>query len=276
MSERKRMTKTNRDRRDIFLNEILTDRMFDHYSRKGLVLQSPRTEFGLFIPGPDVAIGAAWRPSGFDNISFRTYFFLIKKPEVFMAVRAIWKGYVHFGSFDVPVKLHTAVREQRVQFHLLHSRDHVRLRQQMVCIHEKVPVPSEEQVRGFELEEGMEGICTWTMRKRSYVGTFGARGRVPRLGTLRYSDEVVPAASLDLPAIELSDRELKAGIDLVNQLSGQFQPENFENEHQKKLQELIDKKASGEKISILRPKRRKATAPDKLLETLEASLKKVV
>ncbi len=256
-----------------------------------------------------------------------------------MTVRAIWKGYVHFGSFDVPVRLHTAVREQRFQFHLLHSRDHVRLRQQMVCLHEKVPVPSEEQIRGFELEEGkfiivddkeldriepedsrvievhefvtagqidpmylerlyylgpdvvspgynalletlleegLEGICTWTMRKRSYVGTLGVRGRVLRLGTLRYSDEVVPAASLDLPAIELSDRELKAGIDLVNQLSGQFQPESFENEHQKKLQELIDKKASGEKISILRPKRRKATAPDKLLETLEASLKKVV
>ena len=71
-----------------------------------------------------------------------------------MAGRAIWKGYIHFGSVDVPVKLHTAVKEDRIQFHLLHKRDHVRLKQQMVCAYEKVPVPMEEQTRGFELEDG--------------------------------------------------------------------------------------------------------------------------
>ena len=58
-----------------------------------------------------------------------------------MAGRAIWKGYIHFGGVDVPVKLHTAVKEERIQFHLLHRRDHVKLKQQMVCAYEKVPVP---------------------------------------------------------------------------------------------------------------------------------------
>jgi len=58
-------------------------------------------------------------------------------------------------------------------------------------------------------------------------------------------------------------------------LSAPFQPQKFENEHQKKLQDLIDKKARGEKIAVLRPKRLKPTAPDKLLEALKASLKKV-
>ena len=71
-----------------------------------------------------------------------------------MAGRAIWKGNIHFGDVDVPVKLHTAVKEERIQFHLLHRRDHVKLRQQMVCAYEKVPVPAEEQVKGFEVEEG--------------------------------------------------------------------------------------------------------------------------
>ena len=50
-----------------------------------------------------------------------------------MAGATIWKGYIHFGDTDVPVKLHTAVREERIQFHLLHRRDQVRLRHQMVC-----------------------------------------------------------------------------------------------------------------------------------------------
>ena len=66
----------------------------------------------------------------------------------------LWKGLIHFGDTDVPVKLHSAVREDRIQFHLLHSRDQVKLRQQMICAYEKQPVPAEEQSKGFEVEEG--------------------------------------------------------------------------------------------------------------------------
>jgi len=255
-----------------------------------------------------------------------------------MTGRAIWKGYIHFGTIDVPVKLHTAVKEERIQFHLLHKRDRVKLKQQMLCAYEKVPVPVEEQARGFELEDGKyilidpeeleqaepedsrmievrefvsteeidplflerpyylepeapskgynilvaalqemgaEGICTWTMRKRSYVGALQARGRILRLHTLRYADEVISVNSLELPDAVLSEKELKIGSDLINQMTAPFQPQKFENEHQKKLQNLIDKKARGEKIAILRPKRLKPTSSDKLLQTLEASLKRV-
>src|SRR5512135_2457305 len=71
-----------------------------------------------------------------------------------MAGATIWKGYIHFGDRDVAVKLHSAVREERIQFHLLHGSDQARLRQQMVCAYEKQPVPAEEQTRGFEVEEG--------------------------------------------------------------------------------------------------------------------------
>ena len=255
-----------------------------------------------------------------------------------MAGRATWKGYIHFGSVDVPVKLHTAVKEERIQFHLLHRPDLIKLKQQMVCAYEKVPVPVEEQARGFELEEGkyilvdpeeleqaepedsrlievhefvktgqidpvflertyylepdvnvkgynalvgaleemdVEGICTWTMRKRSYLGSLQARGKILRLHTLRYADEVVSVKSLDLQNFSLSEKELKIGSDLINQLTVPFQPQKFENEHQKKLQKLIDQKGRGEKIAILHPRRLKPTAPDNLLQALEASLKKV-
>ena len=255
-----------------------------------------------------------------------------------MAGRAIWKGFIHFGDTSVPVKLHTAVKENRLQFHLLHKRDRVRLQQQMICAHEKVPVPSAEQVRGFEVEEGkyvlvdpaeleeiepaasreiqvhefvktaqidpifmertyylepdmvlkgynalaellhemaLNGICTWTMRKRSYFGALQSSGKTLHLKTLRYADEVIPVASLNLQKFTLSEKELNIGRELINHLTVPFQPEKFINEHQQKLQDLIDKKARGEKIVLLPPKPMKSTAPNKLLEALEASLKKV-
>lgn len=257
-----------------------------------------------------------------------------------MSGATIWKGYIHFGDTDVPVKLHTAVREERIQFHLLHKRDQVKLRQQMICAYEKQPVPTEEQTKGFEVEDGkyiiadpeeleqtvpessrmievhefvktaqvdpifldrvyylepditaiqgkgynalvkvlkeigVDGICTWSMRKRSYVGALQASGKVLRLTTLRYADEVVPVATLGLQDVTLSEKELKIGGDLINQLTASFEPRKFENEHQKKLQNMIEKKARGEKIAVLAPRRLKPTESDQLLQVLEASLKK--
>jgi DNA end-binding protein Ku len=257
-----------------------------------------------------------------------------------MAGGTLWKGYIHFGDTDVPVKLHSAVREERIQFHLLHKGDQVKLRQQMICAYEKQPVPTEEQSKGFEVEEGkyiimdpeeleqtdpessrmievhefvksaqidpifldrvyylepdmagiqgkgydalvkalkemdVEGICTWTMRKRSYFGALQASGKILRLNTLRYADEVIPVKSLDLQDVPLSEKELKIGGDLINALAAPFEPRKFENEHQKKLQDMIAKKARGEKIAILAPRRLKPTESDELLQVLEASLKK--
>ncbi len=260
--------------------------------------------------------------------------------SVFMAGTTIWKGYIHFGETDVAVKLHSAVREERVQFHLLHKRDNVRLRQQMVCALEKQPVPVEEQSKGFEVEEGKylimdpeelervapegsrmitvhefvrtgqidllylgrayyleadstnvqgkgyaalvkvlkemdaAGICTWTMRKRSYLGALQAVGKVLRLNTLRYADEVVPVKSLGLRDVPLSEKELAIGSELIDKLTAPFEPKKFENEHQKRLQDMIEKKARGEKIAVLPPRRLQPTESDQLLEVLEAGLKK--
>ena len=252
----------------------------------------------------------------------------------------IWKGYIHFGDTDVPVKLHAAVKEERIQFHLLHRRDHVRLHQQMICAYEKIPVPPEDQIKGFEVEEGkylivdpeeleqattpessrmievhefvkieqidsifldrvyylepdadihaegylelvtalqalaVAGICTWTMRKRTYLGALQASGRLLRLNTLRHADEVISVKALELKEISVSEKELKIGCDRINQLTAPFQPQKFENEHQKRLQKMIDKKARGEKVVLLRPRLLQPTASDKLLQALEASLKK--
>jgi len=35
------------------------------------------------------------------------------------------------------------------------------------------------------------GISTWTMRKRSYFGALQAQGKMLRLNTLRYADELI-------------------------------------------------------------------------------------
>lgn len=70
-----------------------------------------------------------------------------------MARRAIWKGVVTFGENRVPVKLYSAVISSGVSFHLLHDKDKVRLRQQMVCELENEPVPDEEVSKGLQIDD---------------------------------------------------------------------------------------------------------------------------
>ena len=249
----------------------------------------------------------------------------------------IWIGSINFGSTSIPVKLHTAVKEDLVQFHLLHKTDRVRLRQQMICAYDKSPVPAEEQVKGFKVDErkyvligqdeleetepesgrsidihefvaedsidpvfaertyylepdnssksyaafaaalsemNARGICTWVMRKRAYFGAVSSSGGTLKLNTLRYADEVIPAKSLEIEQFTLTDKELEIGAELIKKLTVKFKPEKYVNEHQIRLREFIDKKARGMKITLLKPKHLKATQPDKLLETLQKSLKR--
>lgn len=250
----------------------------------------------------------------------------------------IWIGNIHFGTIDVPVKLHTAVSQNRVQFHLLHKTDGARLRQQMICKFDKAPVPAEEQVKGFQVDQrkyilvdpdeldqtepessrtidvhefvktdeidpvyiehmyylepdvsnksysalaaalkdmDAQGICTWVMRKRAHFGAIQSTGNALRLTVLRYSDEIIPVKSLGFEEFELSEKELSIGGELIDKLTVKFQPEKYVNEHQQKLQHLIEKKSHGQKIIIFSPKRLKPTTSSDLLGVLEKSLKGV-
>jgi DNA end-binding protein Ku len=58
-------------------------------------------------------------------------------------------------------------------------------------------------------------------------------------------------------------------------MTGRFQPRKFEDQHQERLRKLIERKARGLKVRVLRPKRLAPTAPSRLLAVLEAGLKKV-
>lgn len=65
--------------------------------------------------------------------------------------RAIWKGSIHFGPVDVPVKLYSAVGDIAIHSRLLHDQDQVPLEQRMVCPEDNSVVGPEETVKGFEI-----------------------------------------------------------------------------------------------------------------------------
>ena len=71
-----------------------------------------------------------------------------------MAPRSIWSGSISFGLVNVPVKMYSATAEQDLHFHLLHSKDDSRIGYEKICKKEDKPVPDDEIVKAYELDDG--------------------------------------------------------------------------------------------------------------------------
>jgi DNA end-binding protein Ku len=72
-----------------------------------------------------------------------------------MAARSMASGTITFGLVAVPVRLYPAVREAAgLSFHLLHAKDGVRLRQQLVCPKDGDIVARNEALKGYEYAKG--------------------------------------------------------------------------------------------------------------------------
>jgi len=74
--------------------------------------------------------------------------------------RALWKGSITFGLVNIPIELHTAVRDQRPHFRMLHAKDKSPVRFERVCIRDGHPVAWEDLVKGFEYEKGRFVVMT--------------------------------------------------------------------------------------------------------------------
>jgi DNA end-binding protein Ku len=68
--------------------------------------------------------------------------------------RPLWTGSISFGLVNVPVRMFSAVREHKLQFHYVHEPDGSPIGYQKICKKEEKPVPDKEIVKAFELEEG--------------------------------------------------------------------------------------------------------------------------
>jgi len=140
--------------------------------------------------------------------------------------------------------------------------------------------PSEDsEADYFALAQALEGkqtagIASWVMRKHSYVGALLAQEGYLMLVTLRHADEVIPLKELDPPqgrALEAKERDMAEK--LVEALTGEFQPDVYNDEYQHRVRELIDAKQKGKK---LKPKRARVRRQESsLADSLRASLKQV-
>lgn len=74
--------------------------------------------------------------------------------------RALWKGSLSFGLVNIPVELHTAVRNHRPRFRMLHAKDKSPIRFERVCIRDDHPVAWDDLGKGYEYQKGHFVVIT--------------------------------------------------------------------------------------------------------------------
>lgn len=74
--------------------------------------------------------------------------------------RGLWSGALSFGLVNIPVEVHTAVRDTRPRFRLLHEKDRSPINYERVCQKEGEPVGWDDLVKGYEYEKGKFVILT--------------------------------------------------------------------------------------------------------------------
>ena len=74
--------------------------------------------------------------------------------------RAIWTGSLSFGLVNIPIEVHTAVRDHRPHFRLLHAKDRSPINFERVCQKDRKTVAWDDLVKGYEYEKGRFVVLT--------------------------------------------------------------------------------------------------------------------
>lgn len=74
--------------------------------------------------------------------------------------RPLWKGTVSFGLVSIPIELHTAVRDHRPRFRMLHAKDKSPVKFTRVCARDGHEVAWEDLVKGYEYTKGRFVVLT--------------------------------------------------------------------------------------------------------------------
>lgn len=116
------------------------------------------------------------------------------------------------------------------------------------------------------------GIARYVIRNREHLAVIKTYKDAIVLNQLRYYDEIVQPKQLELPSSKKAPpNELKMALELIDQRTATFKPEEYHDTYAKEIKEIIKKKAKGQKIH---PKSQppKSTKVHDIMSLLKASL----
>ena len=124
-------------------------------------------------------------------------------------------------------------------------------------------------------ESGKVAIARVVLRSKEHLVAVRPRDRILTMETMLFEDEVIPPHDLDdAPEdgkAKTSKKELEMAQQLIDSLSGDFEPGKYRDEYRDRVLDLIERKAAGEEIVVEAPAEEPKKVPD-LMAALEASI----
>ena len=139
-------------------------------------------------------------------------------------------------------------------------------------------VPDESAVKAYRLmaealeDEALVGVCKVAIREREHLSALRIKDGMLVLQTMHWPEEIREAEFDELrKRPKVTDGERKMARQLIQQLTGDFDPSQFKDEYHKALRKLIRKKVKGEDIVVPEAPAEPAEVID-LMEALKASV----
>jgi DNA end-binding protein Ku len=117
-------------------------------------------------------------------------------------------------------------------------------------------------------EKGLTAICKIVIRDREVLAALDPFESTMLLSTLYWPDEIRALGELDLPEEEpeLKPAELKMAAQLIEAMTGDFDPAQYRDEYREALMQVIESKIEGRETVEVEP----AEEPTKLVDLMAA------
>jgi DNA end-binding protein Ku len=179
--------------------------------------------------------------------------------------RPIWTGTLSFGLLNVPVSVMPAERRVDLHFRMLDSRSNTPIRYERVNADTGEEVPWKDIVKAYEYKkgsyvvlrpedlksaspEGREAVEVEAFVDAASVGPeYFEKPYVLVLVLLRYPQELVDVEDYALPtgkttSYRINAKELQMAEQLVDSMSGKWEPGDFRDEFRDRLHKVIEKR----------------------------------
>jgi DNA end-binding protein Ku len=117
-------------------------------------------------------------------------------------------------------------------------------------------------------DKGLTAICKFVIRDREVLAAMDPFENTMLLSTLYWPDEIRALNELDLPEEEpeIKPAEKKMAAQLIEAMTGEFDPANYRDEYREALMQVIESKIEGRETVEIEP----AEEPTKLVDLMAA------
>jgi DNA end-binding protein Ku len=133
-------------------------------------------------------------------------------------------------------------------------------------------VPDGTGVKAYHLlreamsDDGKVAVAKVAFREKEHLATVRLRENVLMLETMFWPDEIRDARFDELDEdVELRPQEIKMARSLIDSLTDDFEPKDFQDEYRVTLEDLISKKVQGEEVTYAEP-----AEPSKVVDLMDA------